>query len=127
MEKKIRCTRCYEEFTEEESKDADCCPKCGSKGLPHLISEDVNVKISWHELRILCNWASSYADTAEGFTDDSKETLKAIVSRLMKYRPKDAAALTLEEEFKELQDHFPESTLYKGGKVLIPPKNVGKA
>ena len=36
-EKTIRCTKCYEEFSEEETKNVSCCPKCGCKGLPMSI------------------------------------------------------------------------------------------
>jgi len=127
VDKKIRCTKCYEEFTEEEVEKANCCPKCGTTGVPHPISQDVTIKISWHELRILCIWASAWMNHAEDFNQDTKETFSAIVGRLMKSRPANAPALTLEEEFRELQDLFPGASLYKGDKVVILPKDVGEA
>ena len=123
-EKTIRCTKCYEEFIEEE-KNVSCCPKCGCKGVPMLISQDVEIKINWHELRILANWAENWAEAKCG--QDSRDTLQAILDRLEKYKPKDGAALTLTQEVKDLQEVYPEVTLVRGDTVLVPPRKVGKA
>ena len=124
MEKTIRCTMCGEEFTDEEIENANCCPKCGSKGVPMSIRHDVTVRINWHELRILGIWASNWAEKCG---EDAPKVLEAILGRLDKYRPEGAAALTLMEEVKELQDHFPSATLFKDGKMVMPPKEEGHA
>jgi len=124
-EKTIRCTKCYEEFSEEETKNVSCCSKCGCKGLPMSISQDVEIKINWHELRLLCNWAENWA--VEKCDDDARSTFEAIADRLEKYRPEGGAALTLTQEVKDLQEVYPDAMLVKGDKVLVPPRNVGKA
>jgi len=124
-EKTIRCTKCYREFSEDETKNVSCCPKCGSKGLPMSISQDVEIKINWHELRILCIWAENWAE--EKCDQDSRSMLEAMMNRLDKYRPEGGAALTLTREVKDLQEVYPETILVKGNKVLVPPRKVGKA
>jgi hypothetical protein len=124
-EKTVRCTKCYEEFSEEERKNASCCPKCGAKGVPMLISQDLDIKINWHELRLLSIWAENWSE--EKCDEDSRETLQAILDRLEKYRPKGGAALSLIREVKDLQEMYPETTLIKGDKMLVPPRKVGKA
>ena len=127
-EKTIRCTKCYGEFSKEETKNVSCCPKCGSKGLPMLISQDVEIKINWHELRILCIWAENWAEAKfDQDSRDSRSMLEAMMNRLDKYRPEGGAALTLTREVKELQEVYPETILVRGDKVLVSPMKVGKA
>jgi len=124
-EKTIRCTKCYEEFSEEETKNVSCCPKCGCKELPMSISQDVEIKINWHELRLLCIWAENWAEAK--CDDDARSTFEAIVERLEKYRPEGSAALTIAREVKDLQEIYPDAMLVKGDKVLVPPGKAGKA
>lgn len=124
-EKTIRCMKCYEEFSDKETEGADCCPKCGNKGVPMAISQDVEVKINWHELRILTIWAENWAEAK--CEQDSRDTLHAILDRLEKYRPKGGAALTLAREVQDLQEVYPEMALVRGDTVLVPPRKVGKA
>ena len=62
MEKTIRCVICGKEFSDDELPESTCeCPNCGTKSLPCLIVDDVNIKINWHELRILTIWAENWA------------------------------------------------------------------
>lgn len=126
MEKTIRCTRCYSEFTDEEIKDVTCCPNCGSTGSPCDIKHDVNIKINWHELQILCNWATFWSNQKD-FKEDSKKTLKEIIKRLEDQNPGGLGPLTLAGEVRELQDKYPSATLVCGGKVEVPPLDEGEA
>lgn len=114
----MRCTDCYKEFSEEEVGTSPGCPSCGTSSLPMWIKHDVEVKINWHELRILGMWAANYAESLE---DASRVSLHKILKRLSKYRPEDAGALTLVEEVKELQKSFPSASLSIGGEVIVPP------
>lgn len=120
--KTARCVRCSVEYSDEELNqlNPDKCPNCGTVGLPMLISEDVMLPINWHELRILTIWATNWAEKLE---DDCKIDLMAILKRLSKHRPEGAAALTIVGEFKELQEHFPNSELWMDGEVIVPPKD----
>ena len=120
--KTARCVRCSIEYSDEELNqiNPDKCPNCGTPGLPMSISQDVSVPINWHELRILTIWASNWAEQLD---DDCKIDLMAILKRLDKHRPKGGAALTIVGEFKELQQHFPNSELWMDGEVIVPPKD----
>lgn len=58
----VRCTLCGAEFTDEQIRDATCCPNCRHTGVPMAIADDVQVRINWHELRILVMWAHWWAE-----------------------------------------------------------------
>ena len=95
----IRCIECRSEFTMEESSGKNACPKCGSTSLPMRISDDVDLKINWHELRIICIWASNFA--TEKFPDTPAErTLKTVVARLEAQHP-EKSALTMDGDVAE--------------------------
>lgn len=117
--KTIRCTDCYEEFSEEEIESATACPACGTSSVPMVIKNDVLLPINWHELRILTIWASNYA---EKLPDDSRMALHKILKRLDKHRPEGCSALTLVGEIKELQEVFPTASLYVDNELIVPPK-----
>lgn len=123
--KTTRCTDCAAEFTDEELEGVSCCPKCGSKGVPCLISQDVNIKINWHELRILTIWASNWANKLEA---DSQRALKSILKRLEAQRPVEFPALTLLDEIKELPVQLKKMGIecgpvefYEGDRRIFPP------
>lgn len=99
MTKTIRCTDCSAEFAEEEVAGVSGCPTCGTRGVPCAISEDVTLRINWHELRILGIWASNWAEAKCG--DQEKRTIAAILHRLHAQYP-DKGPLTLMGEFREL-------------------------
>lgn len=126
-EKRIRCTKCYAEFSDEETSDANCCPACGTKGVPMFIKHDVEIRINWHELRFLTIWAKNWAAAMGDKGKDSEKTLDAIINRLMKYRPEGVPALTIELEMEELQESFPGAMLLRGKKVVVPPKAHGES
>jgi len=121
--KTVRCLRCASEYSDEELNELnpDKCPHCGTPGIPMAISQDVMLPINWHELRILTIWASNWAENLE---DDCKIDLMSVLKRLDKHRPKGAPALTIAGEFKELQQQFPNSELWMGDEMVIPPKEV---
>ena len=106
MEKTIRCTDCYAEFSEDEVGNRCHCPACGTKSVPMAIKEDVLLPIN-----------------AEGLEEEqSRIVLHKIIKRLDKHRPPGACALTLVGEIKELQDEFPTASLYVGDECIVPPK-----
>ena len=93
------CTACGKRFTSRELVAVHACPACGSKGVPCATSEDVQVFINWHELRILGIWATNWAARFDETMSDSKLTLQGILGRLERQYP-DNPPLTL---FAELQ------------------------
>lgn len=111
MKAEIRCTLCGAEFTNKEiTDDTNKCPKCGTESTPCAISEDVEIKINWHELRVLTIWAENwakYCDQKE--LDEEKEKMllfiMTISQRLQKQFP-DKTPLTLFGEIKDLRKNF---------------------
>ena len=106
-----RCIKCNSEFSELEVEDASSCPACGDIGAPALISDDVAVRINWHELRILSIWAENWAKKIQ--QDDPKRnsgsllTVMSIAERLQRQHP-DKTKLTLFSEIRELREKLPE-------------------
>ena len=114
-DKTTRCTECRHEFSEVELVDAISCPHCGSQGVPMSISEDITLKINWHELRILCIWASNFASTFTGESARSQKALASIIAAIRAQHP-EMGPLTMTEEIQELADHFNSKvTESKGG------------
>ena len=103
--------KCNSEFSELEVEDASSCPACGDIGAPALISDDVAVRINWHELRILSIWAENWAKKIQ--QDDPKRnsgsllTVMSIAERLQRQHP-DKTKLTLFSEIRELREKLPE-------------------
>lgn len=114
----IRCIDCRHEFTETEIDGATACPKCGSHTPPETCTEDIMLPINWRELMILANWASFYCEQA--LDDGAQRTLRGMVERISKYRPENAAALTLKLEISEMQERgFHAELVDDKGQVLV--------
>lgn len=114
--KTTRCVQCASEFSEHETENANACPACGDKGVPMSISEDVTVKINWHELRILSIWAENWARKIQ--KDDPRSagsllTIMSIAGRLQNQHP-DKAKLTLFSEVRELREHVEKTGIASG-------------
>jgi predicted Zn-ribbon and HTH transcriptional regulator len=113
-----RCTTCASEFSELEVEGVDCCPACGDKGVPCSISDDVVVKVNWHELRILGIWAEQWAKKIQ--KDDpanntgSLLTVMSIAGRLQNQFP-EKPKLTLFSEIRDVKEHFAK----KGSSVKV--------
>lgn len=121
MEKTIRCTLCGKEFSDEIIPEGTSeCPNCGTKSLPCLIADDVNIKINWHELRILVIWAENWARHIDK-TDPKEEKLllsvMTIAQRLEKQFP-DKTRLTLFGEIRELRKDYDIQTDIDNDKLL---------
>jgi hypothetical protein len=103
MEKTARCIVCNAEFTDEEIKNANKCPKCGNSGAPANPKDDVTVKINWHELKILCTWAEFHATNMREATQINPMLIVAcIAKRLQRQYPK-KQPLTLGGELSEMK------------------------
>jgi len=116
-EKSIRCLRCGSEFTDKEIEFTTGCAFCGSKSIPCAISDDVLLKINWHELHILVVWAENYArmtDEKETLEETLLSTVMIIAQRLQQQFP-DKGKLTLFSEIRDLRKFLEES---KSGSVI---------
>lgn len=101
-DKIARCLICNEEFTEEDLKDALCCPKCGNLGIPADLKDDVTIEINWHELRILTIWAENYARSIKDDKTQPQLTVACIARRIQKQYP-DKTPLTLAGEIEQIK------------------------
>lgn len=114
--KTVRCTRCYDEFADDELDGASACPSCGTKSLPCSISDDVTVRINWHELRILCIWADNWARHIKDEYPESPEAVLRIADRLEEQYP-NKTPLTIFKELKQLP--FDLEVHENGQKVMV--------
>lgn len=111
--KTVRCTICGNEFTDKEIEFVGSCPSCSTKSLPCAISDDVNIKINWHELHILVVWAENWArkidndHSANGIADlfNHLYTVMVIAQRLQRQCP-NKNALTLFGEIKDIRNYL---------------------
>jgi len=108
--KTVRCVICQAEFTDEEIENATCCPACGDTGVPCAVKDDVQLKINWHELRILSMWAERWALHIEKEHMGALVTLDCIVQRLQKQYP-NKSKLTIRGEVGDVKKQFPGSKL----------------
>ena len=125
MEPKIiRCIICASEFTDAESEGVISCPSCQTTSIPCLISDDVEIKINWHELRVLTIWAENWAkqidkkkpeDTIP--VEKSLYAIMVIAERLQKQFP-DKTPLTLFSEIRELRKDYNIETDIDNDKLL---------
>lgn len=123
-DKTIRCTECRGEFSDDEVYDA--CPNCGTCGVPMSITEDVTIKINWHELRILCMWASNFASSFSGEAQRSQKALATII-RMIRAQHPEMGPLTMTEEIQEVADHFDTNvTEHKGEQTIEFKPKRGK-
>lgn len=125
--KTTRCTDCRSEFTDAEIEGANACPSCGSKGVPMSISQDVTIRINWHELRILTIWSENWArHIAKDGGDQHWKALRSILRELDAQRPEGFPALTLADEVGELRKEHPGANLYDSkGTPLLPEDDDG--
>jgi len=93
----IRCIECGVEFLQESLPEGTAaCPNCNSRSIPCDVANDVNIKLNWHELRILCIWAENY-----GRSIGSQGTIYSIAQRIEDQARGDKPPLTLAREISE--------------------------
>lgn len=109
------CTHCRKYFTEEEIKNATACPSCGTTGVPADPREKSTATLTNHEWRLLCIWASNYADHIKGQSADAPKVIEGIVNEIRKQNPV-IPPLTIMEEFAQVKRKYPGSKLIKGDK-----------
>ncbi len=114
----IRCTSCRAEF---DDLPRDCCPSCGTTGVPMAIEDDFTLKINLHELRCLTIWASNYA--SKNFDADSKRALTGILGAIRPQLPRNVP-LTLGDEFQELRSVGDLEVRHPDGSIEKFPKNM---
>jgi hypothetical protein len=105
-----RCTRCeYRPTKGEVAKGLRGCPRCGASGSPMADKDDVEIKVNWHELRVLGIWAENHAQVIRdedspqlSGVNDPQRVVNIICGRLHAQFP-DKPALTMSGELAELR------------------------
>jgi hypothetical protein len=122
------CVVCGGRYTEEQILGASACPGCASTGVPCDPKQDLDVRINWHELRILVMWAENWArQSATSGTDpgfDGRAVVAGIARRLQGQQP-DMIPLTLFGEIQDLRKEFGEVTTNVKGPPPIPINGPG--
>ena len=81
------CVDCRAKYSREQIRNVSACPACGSQGVPMSPTDDVQVKINWHELRILGMWAENWAAAHKDSSPRMEQTISAITTALEEQFP----------------------------------------
>jgi DNA-directed RNA polymerase subunit RPC12/RpoP len=126
-DKTTRCTHCLAEFSNAEIQGVEACPKCGDKGIPMAVEQDVLIRINVHELRILGIWAENHAvhmdnqHLDDAYRKPMKDTVNAICDRIrkqLKASGKDAP-LTMTAEMQDIKAAGHDVQLFRDGKEEV--------
>lgn len=84
---RLKCICCSAEFDEDDPRleSAPACPACQSQNTPCLVSEEVQVRLNWLELRILAVWSRAAIQASPH--EHLKIAISAILDRLEAQKP----------------------------------------
>lgn len=96
------CTSCG--FEVESFEGLDKCPSCDTDGIPCKWSNQIDININWHELRILVMWAEFHWN--KSIKDGNANPIYSIVERIRKQHPERISTnpLTLASEVQQIVD-----------------------
>ena len=107
LENDVYCPECLEAFNMESLKAAmattPCCPKCQSRASPLRYKYDVDVKVNWHQMRLI---GLVLSKVMVGIPEPAASDIRVLIRKLEKSNPKFA------EEFPISADGLV-SKLYK--------------
>ena len=120
------CLQCGK--TTEPDDNLRACPNCGSTNQPVDLEKELNVKITWQELRIIVMWSERWASSCkEKETSESMmRTVYRIADRIQQQHLDQECGLTFASELAELRA----SDLVNGDEVQqnvireIPPEKL---
>lgn len=108
---RLLCCHCRE-ITEVdlEGSALTACPHCGSTSAPADADDLATVTLTKHELRILCIWASNYAENIKGHPGcgDSPKVVYGILDHL---GTQTDVALSMRQELADVRAAFPDSAV----------------
>ncbi len=81
------------------------CPECGETGIPADLDDSVNIKITWHELRVIVMWAERWASANVDKPENKSmlETVYGIADRVQ-FQHIDKPGLTFRSELTALSE-----------------------
>lgn len=97
----LLCLRCG--VWSDPPEGATACPSCGGTGSPASANEMVEVRITWHELRVLTIWAERWANLER--QEDRAGMLKVVygIADRLQSQYLDRPGLTFASEIAELR------------------------
>jgi hypothetical protein len=116
-EKYILCVQCRGRFSEQETTGKNCCPRCGNTGMPADARRVATVTFTEHEWRILCIWASNWAEQCDREKPSGGVTTIEAMVREIKRQAPDIGHLTMRDELQAVANEFGKVELHQGGKV----------
>lgn len=108
---RLLCCHCRKTTTvESEDEPLRSCPSCGSTAVPADADDTATVTLTKHELRILCIWASNFAEAIKDRpgSEDSPNVVYGILDHL---GTQTDVALSLRQELADVRAAFPDSTV----------------
>ena len=104
-EEMFMCTDCGHKISAKDVQEQNLssCPNCKSDGMPCSSSDDITIKINWHELMILSMWAERWAVQSK---EPMEKTVYSIVERLSVQHTKlsERKPLTLAGQIGQVRD-----------------------
>lgn len=84
----VYCPACSERFSMEMLKKARmeraCCPKCGSRASPLRVEFDVEVRLNWHQVRLIGLFLSKIR---EEVPDPARSDIRELIRTLERSSP----------------------------------------
>jgi hypothetical protein len=108
---RLLCCHCRETtFMDPEGEHPTACPNCGSTAVPADAEDTATVTLTKHELRILCIWASNFAEGIKNRPgcEDSPKVIYGILDHL---GTQTDIALSMRQEMADVRGAFPDSTV----------------
>lgn len=93
-----------ERITDETHPYYGRCPECGHRGIPADLGQAVSIKITWHELRVICMWAERWAGQVQDVEMRASmlRTIYGISDRIQLQHMDQKTGLTFRSELAEL-------------------------
>lgn len=100
--KALRCIVCATELTLPEAAASDGCPVCGTTTAPMPVEWDVQPRVNWVELSLLCSVTDRFCEEhGDELPRDLCAALAAITQRL-----KEACPATPEAMLLTMMQHY---------------------
>lgn len=108
---RLLCLHCRETTeVDPEGSALTACPHCGSTSAPADADDQVTITLTVHELRILCIWASNYAENIKD-NPGCGDSPRAVYGILDHLGTQTDTPLSMRQELADLRSALPNSTV----------------
>lgn len=132
--KRLLCLRCSTWHETTALKGTGACPTCNDRGVPASSRDLVTVAITWHELRVLCMWAESWASVERPGGEVDRDTMRRVVYGIadrLAVQVDNPRPLTLAgevaqvaEKFRDVESSLPEPPSGPPPRLPDPPAEL---